>query len=155
MNPILLTLIRFLHDFFTVVWFGGLFASAISFMPAVRLVHREEPAKRQQIMTTYNQKQSRWVIASMVILIVTGLILSKQNPHFVRLFSFANTYSVVLSLKHLLILALIGLSLYNGSLMRKTDGGPALEKKRKQLMLVNLVLAVLILLTSATSAGMV
>jgi len=50
------------------------------------------------------QKRHRvWVYVSMIGLVLTGLLQANRSPAFDGLFSFGNTNSTVLAIKHILV----------------------------------------------------
>ena len=55
---------------------------------------------------------SRFAWVSIVGLAVTGMLMARRSPAFGGIFSFANPYAAVLSIKHILVLLMIVLALY-------------------------------------------
>jgi len=152
MNPKLFgfAVILFLHNLFTIIWMGGMITALLSFSPAVKEVLGAGP-QTKKVMTSFQEKQSIWVYISIAGLVLTGLLLSKRSPEFVRLFAFSNPYSTVLSLKHILVLIMIGIALYRSLVLARQKGpaSPAKEKLSIRLLIINVVLAVLVILGSA------
>ncbi len=146
---LLFGLVSFSHDVFTAIWMGGLIVTALSFMPAVKSVLGSSP-QTKQVMAAFQRRQSTWVYISMAGLILTGLLMSKRNPAFEGLFVFSNPYSIVLSIKHILVLVMIAISLYRSLALVREKGPstPAKERLNARLMLTNIGLAVLVLLSS-------
>ena len=145
----------FFHNLFTVVWMGGLIVTVISFLPSVKEALGAGPQVKK-VMMAFQKRQSVWVYISMAGLILTGVMLSNRNPEFQHLFAFGNTYSVLLSIKHILVLVLIGLTLYRTLVLGRAQGSLTLAKERLniQLLLVNAVLAVAILFSSGLIAAL-
>jgi uncharacterized membrane protein len=152
---IVFSLVSFLHDFFTVVWMGGLIVTAFVFLPSVKEVLGATP-QTKKVIATFQKKQSVWVYVSMVGLIVTGLLMVNRSPEYIHLFSFANPYSVALSIKHLLVLVMIGLSLYRSLVLGGQKGPMTPEKERlsARLLLTNAILAIVMLLNSGIVAAL-
>lgn len=142
-------LASFFHDLFTVIWMGGLIVTVISFMPAVKKALGSGPQVKQ-VMLAYQRRQSVWVYISIAGLILTGLMLSKQNPDFVHLFTFGNSYSAALSVKHILVIIMIGITLVRSLVFGRGQGpaNPKMERLNIILLLVNAVLAVAVLFLS-------
>ncbi len=152
---IVFSLVSFLHDFFTVIWMGGLIVTAFVFLPSVKEVLGATP-QTKKVIATFQKKQSVWVYVSMVGLILTGLLMVNRSPEYVQLFSFANPYSVALSIKHLLVLVMIGLSLYRSLVLGRQTGpsSPKTQRFSAQLLLTNAILAILVLLNSGIIAAL-
>ncbi len=178
MDPKVFTfsIVLFLHNLFTVVWMGGMIVNAISFMPSVRSTLGPGP-EMKKVMAAFRKRQSLFVYISMVGLIVTGFLMSRRSPEFVRLFAFSNPFSIALSLKHILVLIMIGIALYRALILGrqqppapqgkkqpgpgqpgqppKPGAGPSGKEKLNALLLsINAVLAVVVLLLSAFVSAM-
>lgn len=154
MNTGVIFLARALHDIFTVLWMGGLLVSTLSFMPAVRQVFADDPKKSAQVMVAFNKRHSKWVLSGIVVLIISGLILGRNNPQFTGLFSFANPYSTVTAIKHLIVIALIVVSLMTNRLKKQEQSGEPQHQKQKTLQLISTILAFAILIVSALQASL-
>lgn len=158
MKPELLiaTLVTFLHNFFTVVWMGGLIVTVISYLPALKKALGAGPQVKK-VMQQYQKIQGHWVAASMVGLIATGVMMTHRSTGSIRFFMFSDPYSAILSIKHILVILMIVIALYRSLVLgRKKDPlTPGQEKLNMGLLLVNAVLAVLVLLTSAGIATLV
>lgn len=145
-------LVTFFHDLFTVIWMGGLIVSVLAYLPAVKEALDAGP-QVQKVMAAFQKRQSRWVYLSIIGLILTGLIISNRSSEFQGLLHFGNPYSVVLSLKHLLVITMIAVTLYRALVLGKQTAGtgPASPQKQRlnlRLLLLNAALAVLVLLSS-------
>lgn len=154
-TTIIVVLTSFFHDFFTVIWMGGLLVTVISYLPAVRDALGPGPQVRK-VMQAFQKRQSVWVYFSIVGLIVTGLMLSKRSPGFVHLFGFTTPYAAALSIKHILVVLMIGISLVR-SLILSRDGGQSKPQKEKLnfiLLVINAALAVAVLFTSGLIAAL-
>lgn len=153
-NFLVIALMRLIHDFFTVVWFGGMFTLLISYLPSINKVLGKGPQQKQLVMA-FQKRHTPWVLASMVGLIISGLLLSKSNPNFQVLFGFQNTYATILSIKHILVLLLIGITLYRSFVLGKNLDKltPKQNKLYLRLLIVNVAIALLILVTSGLSAA--
>ncbi len=155
MKIIVFALASFFHDLFTVIWMGGLIVSVLAVMPAVKEALGAGPQVKK-VMAAFQKRQSRWVYLSMAGLIVTGLMMGNRSPEFQGLFHFGNPYSIALSLKHILVIAMIGITLYRALVLGKPSPSLTPEKERLnlRLLLVNTALAVLVLLSSGFVAAL-
>lgn len=145
----------FLHNLFTAIWLGGLIVTAASFLPAVKEALGPGPQVKN-VMITFQKRQSVWVYISMAGLVLTGLMMSKHSPEFNALFSFGNVYSIILTIKHILVIAMIGISLYQTLVLGHDLSAPtpARERLNKHLLFINVALAVFVLLTSGFVAAL-
>lgn len=154
-HNIIFAIATFLHDLFTVIWMGGMIVTAISFLPAAREA-LGPGLQMKAVMAAFLKRQSLWVYISMAGLIATGLLLSKHSPSFTSLFTFGDPYGTILSLKHILVIVMIAISLYRAISLRRPQAEPSAKVARlgMQLLLVNAVLAVLVLLLSGSLAAL-
>jgi putative copper export protein len=148
-KQIVFALVTFLHDLFTAVWIGGLVTLALSVLPSARAVLGMGP-EAKELMNTIQKRLSPIVYVSIVGLIVTGLLLSQRSPGFQGLFSFGSVYATVLSLKHALVVFMVGVTLYQSLVLGRSGAAtnPRQEKLKVGLLLVNVVLGVAVLLLS-------
>lgn len=148
--------VSFFHDLFTVIWMGGLVVTVLSYMPALKEALGPGP-QIKKVMMAFQKRQSIWVYVSMGGLILTGLLMSNQNPEFEHLFGFGNAYSVTLSIKHILVILMIGITLYRSLILSRPQAATTPEKEHLnfQLLIINVVLAVAVLFTSGLVAALV
>ena len=158
MKPELLIaiLVTFLHNLFTVVWMGGLIVTVISYLPALKKALGAGPEVKK-VMQQYQKRQALWVAVSIVGLILTGIMMTHRSTGFTRFFMFDNSYSAILSIKHILVILMIAVALYRslGLGRKKEPLTPSEEKLNMALLFVNALLAVLVLLASAGIATLV
>ena len=103
---IVFMLIRFLHDLATVVWIGGLITMALAVLPAAKRLFGRSPQTRQLVQAVKGRLKVP-VYASIVVLVATGALMSRRNPQFSGLFSWGNPYSATLAWKHVLVAAMV------------------------------------------------
>ncbi|MCK4831372.1 MAG: CopD family protein [Anaerolineales bacterium] len=157
MDPklIVFAIITFLHDLFTAVWIGGLITLGLTVLPSAKKVLGKGP-EMKKLMDAIQKRLSVLVYVSIVGLLLTGLLQANRAADFQGLFSFANTYSIFLSLKHVLVLAMIAITLYRSLVLGRRTGPstPAQEKLSVKLLLLNMVLGVAVLLHSGFGAAL-
>ena len=157
MDPklIVFAIIAFLHDLFTAVWIGGLITLGLTVLPSAKKVLGKGPEMRK-LMDAIQKRLSVLVYASIVGLLLTGLLQANRAADFQGLFSFANTYSIFLSLKHVLVLAMIAITLYRSLVLGRRTGPstPAQEKLSVKLLLLNMILGIAVLLHSGFGAAL-
>lgn len=155
METIIFALVTSFHDLFMAVWVGGLIITVISYLPSLKAVFGRGPQVKN-VMTAFQKRQSLWVYISMIGLILTGVMLSKRDPVFIHLFSFGNTYSIALTIKHILVLLMIGITLYHSLVLghKRSETTPQREKLSFLLLVINAILAVLVLFSSGAVAAL-
>ena len=147
--------VSFFHDLFTVIWMGGLVVTILSYMPALKEALGPGP-QIKKVMIAFQKRQSIWVYVSMGGLILTGLLMSNRNPEFEHLFGFGNAYSVTLSIKHILVILMIGITLYRSLILNRNQAVLTQEKERLsfQLLILNAITAIAVLFTSGMVAAL-
>ena len=147
-NTMVFAFVSFFHNLFTVIWMGGLIVTVLSYLPALKEVLG--PGQQvKKVMGAFQKRQSIFVYISMGGLILTGLLMSNQNPAFEHLFGFGNAYSTVMSIKHILVICMVGVTLFRSLFLGlNKPGNPEKEQLSLQLLIVNTGLAVAVLLTS-------
>jgi putative copper export protein len=150
-QTIVFALVSFFHDLFTAIWMGGLLVTVLAYLPAVKNALGAGPQVKK-VMMEFQKRQSVWVYVSMAGLILTGLLMTNRIPQFESLFGFGNPYSVALSIKHILVIAMIGVSLYR--VLGRSTMTPEKERLNMKLLFINAALAVLVLLTSGFTAAL-
>lgn len=148
-------LVIFLHDLFTAVWIGGVITLGITVLPSARKVLGMGP-QTKQLMDAIQKRLSVLVYVSIVGLVLTGLLQANRSPAFQGLFSFGNPYSTVLTLKHVLVLAMIAVALYRSLVLGRRTGPstPSQEKQSVRLLFLNIVLGITVLLLSGFVAAL-
>lgn len=154
-QQLVFALVTFLHDLFTAVWIGGLITLGVTVLPSARKVLGMGP-QTKKLMDTIQRRLSVLVYVSIVGLVLTGLLLSNRSPAFQGLFRFSNAYSTVLSLKHVLVLAMIAVALIRSLALGRQRGPstPSQEKLSAGLLFLNIALGVGVLLLSGFSAAL-
>lgn len=137
-------LILFLHDMFTALWIGGLGYMAIVLIPGIHQSGLEKP-QMQKIMQGLRQRFKPVVIVSIVGLFATGLFLTRRSPLTDSMFSFANPYSVLLSVKHIVILVMI-ISVVIQTVLGKKN------KSSTSLTISNFIMGIVVIFISALTA---
>ncbi len=144
----------FLHDFFTAIWIGGLFMITLTTLPVLKKTfgHSNESEK---VMDAVMNRHSKWVYVSILGLIVTGILLSHGSNNFSGLFNFSGTFNVLLSMKHLLVILMVGLALIRSLGFRSLVKAPDMKKKKLSLlvMYLNAITGLLVLLLSGLLAA--
>jgi len=154
-QQIIFALVTFLHDLFTAVWIGGLITLGLTVLPSAKKVLGMGP-ETKKLMDAIQKRLSVLVYVSIAVLAVTGALQANRNPAFEGLLSFRNPYSVVLSLKHLLMLGMVAVTLVRSLALgrRAVHLSPSQEKLKAGLLVGNIVLGVGILLLTGFVAAL-
>ncbi|MGY5873428.1 MAG: hypothetical protein RTV72_14350 [Candidatus Thorarchaeota archaeon] len=151
---LVLGLVKFLHDLFTATWIGGLFTLAIVVLPSIKKTMGMNPESKKLIMTI-RKRLNGIVWISIIGLLVTGILLSNSSPLFGGLFSIANEYSILLTIKHIVIALMVIIVIVRGHVLTRMTNIPPqkIEKISKVLMMLNLVFGIVVLLLSGLTAA--
>lgn len=154
-QQIVFALVTFLHNLCTTVWIGGLITLGVTVLPSARKVLGVGP-QTKEVMDTIQRRLSILVYASIVVLILTGFLMTNRSPAFQGLFAFGNAYSTVLTLKHILVLVMIIVTLFRSLVLGRRGGlsNQASEKLKAGLLFFNIVLGIVVLLLSSFSAAL-
>jgi len=115
--------IAFFHDLFTVMWVGGMITLGVAVLPSARKVFGAGP-QVQRLMSAVQTRLRWFVYVSIAGLVLTGILLSKRSADFQGFFSWGDTYSITLSLKHVVVIVMIAVALVRSlALTRATLAG--------------------------------
>lgn len=153
-NLIILTLVRFLHNLFTVIWIGGMVALGIGILPATREVLG--PPERLQLIEAIRTRLNKWVALSIIGLFLTGLLMSNSSPLFQGYLSVSNQYSSVLTIKHITTGAMVVITLLRNRMLSTLKPGKQarLQKITVIMLVVNILLGFVVLFLSAWTAAL-
>ncbi len=155
-SPIIFGLINFLHDLFTSLWIGGLAFMVLILVPVVQK-YFEDKKEGLAFQKKAEKRLNIVVYISMVGLMVTGILMSTQAlaKHYDGFFSFTNDYSIVLNIKHILVILMVVIALTRSQILdRLKSTSKALMKARMILIPINLFLGVAVLVLSGISASL-
>ena len=151
-SPALPIAVLFLHNLFTVVWVGGLIILGAVVLPVTSKT-LGKGAKTKELIDKIQNRLSVFVYVSMFGLLGTGMLLARRAPQFEGLFSFANGYSTVLAIKHIVVILMVGVALFRRIALKQR--GETLQPRRRKaglgLLYANVGLGIVVLLLSAMS----
>jgi len=153
-NQNVFAIVIFLHDLFTAVWIGGLITLALAVLPSARQVLGKGP-QMKKLLDAIQKRLSVLIYVSIIGLILTGMLQANRSPAFEGLFHFGNAYSTALSLKHIVVVLMIGIALFRSLVLGRRQGPltPLQEKLNMGLLLVNVALGIVVLLLSGLAAA--
>lgn len=151
-NPAIPIAVLFLHNLFTVVWVGGLIILGAVVLPVTSKT-LGRGANTKELVDNIQDRLSIFVVVSMLGLLGTGMLLARRAPHFEGVFSFTNSYSTVLAVKHIIVILMVVAALLRRIALKQT--GDKLQPRRRKaglgLLYGNIVLGIIVLLLSAIS----
>jgi uncharacterized membrane protein len=114
MRESILVVCTWLHLLVTVIWIGHMINSVILFTPlACKYVKETEYGN---FIAEYRRRDQPVALSCIAVFILTGIGLTLLDEYYEGIGNvFANTWSVVLFVKHILVLAMIGIGVYIGS----------------------------------------
>src|SRR5690349_17089872 len=105
-NQTILAISLFFHLVSTAIWIGGLMILSILVFPEARRVLENQPA----LYTLLSRLRKRFTPLSnlaLAVLIATGLTQMSLDPNYNGILQFDNTWSVVMLVKHITIIAMV------------------------------------------------
>jgi uncharacterized membrane protein len=111
MSQILISLSVWLHAIGTVILIGHYFLLSVIYLPVLE--------KNGGVFLSQVSKRSRpWMYASLVIFMVTGVYLTFADPYYLGVGDFGNLWTVLMLIKHVLIVGMIGMGFFFNGLLR-------------------------------------
>lgn len=147
-------IIGFFHNFFTVVWIGGLAFMALTMFSSLKNVLGKDP-QAQSLINAITRRHSIWIYISIAGLFITGLLLGKINADYLGFMRFGNLYSNLAAVKHIITFAMVSIALLRSILFGKKviKMTPGLKKLSMLLVIVNFFFGLVILLLSSLMAS--
>jgi uncharacterized membrane protein len=152
MREIILLTSYWLHLVATVIWIGGIIFILFIAIPSSKQVLGAESGR---LMGEVSKRFTPLASYSIILLIITGVVLTGLNKQFSGIGDIKNNWTVVLTLKHILVLGMVVIHFYRGlvlapkivkaeSISQKTS----LQKLSLNLVKVNFCAGLLVLLLS-------
>lgn len=152
MREIILAGFYWLHLIATVIWIGGITFILFIAIPSANQVLGAEAGK---LMGEISKRFTPIANYSIILLIVTGAVLTAVNKQFLGIGNFGNSWSLGLIMKHVLVFVMVAVHFYRGLVLApkiaKTDAvseKTSLQKLSLNLVKVNFCLGAIVLLLS-------
>lgn len=113
MSLILFSLSTWLHAVTSIIFIGHYLLLSLIYLPVL--------AKEKTGLTSLSaiSKRSRvWMYTSLLIFFVTGIYLMFVDPNYLGVGNFQNPWSVLMLIKHILILGMIGMGFWFNAILR-------------------------------------
>ena len=103
-----------LHLIVLVIWIGHMVNALLLFTPLISKY--VDKSRYGEFIAEYRAKDSPVAISCIVVFIITGIVLTLLDEQYQGFGNvLANSWSTTLLIKHVLVLAMIGLGVYQGS----------------------------------------
>ena len=161
-----LSLAYWLHMLATVAWIGGLVTLSVLFLPAARQSLDEKTYAN--LIGRLRRRLDPLGWACLIVLAATGMFQMSANSNYQGFLAIDNRWAVAILVKHLVFLAMVGVSAYltwgimprlqRAALLasrgHETPEAQNWQRQERMLLWLNLVLGVLVLaLTSLARAS--
>ncbi len=149
--PIVMNVMRFLHNLFTALWIGGLLTMVLDVLPGIRKNEKICGGKTWLIIEGIQARLRPIAWVSMAGLAITGILLGRSSKEFTGLFNFGTPYMTAISVKHILIILMVVLAFVRLSINKRiqAEQKPELQKASFGVLLLNAVLGVVVLFLSS------
>jgi len=127
----------------------------ISFLPTIRKVIKDGELQGS-VIDELMVRQSKWVYLGIVILAISGVLLTRFTDQTSGLFNFDNRYASILSIKHILVLIVAVIAIIRSTIFKKAASSKDKSKKKLSmaLLMINTLLGTVILVLSSITAVM-
>jgi uncharacterized membrane protein len=155
MTNILVALSNWLHVLATIVMIGYYLFTGLIYLPI--LERQMQPNALRDLLELVSARLRPYFGGSLLIFLVTGTYLTLTNKDYIGFGKFfANPWSVVIVVKHVLVLAFLALAVFSerAFLGQISDRKPEALKQFRSALHINAILGVcILLLTSIAQAG--
>jgi uncharacterized membrane protein len=110
MSQILIALSVWLHALGTVILIGHYLLLSVIYLPVLE--------KNGAFLSEISKRSRSWMYISLVIFMATGIYLMFVDPNYLGVGDFGNLWSVMMLVKHLLIVGMIGLGFWYNAFLR-------------------------------------
>ena len=155
MTNIIVALSTWLHALATIVMVGYFLFAGLIYLPV--LERQMQGNNLRQVLEQVSARLKPYFGGSLLIFLVTGTHLMLVNESYMGLGKiFANLWSVLIVIKHILIVAFLALAVYSERTFQRriTDQKPEAVNQYRWVLNINMVLgATILLLTAIAQAG--
>lgn len=153
MKDLLIISAGWLHLTSVVVWVGGIIFILFVAMPSSKQALGPDAGK---LMGEVSKRFTPLANYSILLLVITGIVLTFLKGYFSGTLFFEGYYSLTLSLKYILAFGMIAIHFYRGMILAPSIGRAesplkktSLQKISLSLVKINLALGIIILLLAA------
>jgi uncharacterized membrane protein len=157
MSQTLTALSFWLHALGTVLLIGHYLLLSLIYLPI--FVKNQADPLSGTILSEISKRSRSWLYGSMLIFAVTGIYLTFVDPNYLGIGNFSNPWTILMLVKHILILAMIGMGFWYNGLLRvgplmssNTGATQALARFRQYSNLMAITGILVLLLTAISQA---
>jgi uncharacterized membrane protein len=157
MSQFLIPLSYWLHSLATAILIGYFLILSLVCVPVFK--NNQANPLSGTILSEISKHSRGWLYASLLIFIFTGIYLMLSDPNYLGLGNFGNPWSIIMLVKHILIVGMLGIGFWFNGIKRvgadlriNPDPGQALSSFSLYSKLMAVV-GVLVLLLTAVSQG--
>ena len=121
MNILILSFSHFFHLLATVVWIGGIVMILLVILPGAKTA-LESPPIQGKLMKDVVKRFTPMANISILVLIVTGIVITYYEKNFTSFFDFNNPWNTVMFLKHLFVILMIIIHFYRSLILTPKIG---------------------------------
>jgi uncharacterized membrane protein len=115
MAQTLFSLFTWLHALATVIFIGHFVLLRLLYLPAFAKAKAEIAGP---LLSDVSKRSRPWMYGSLLIFIVTGMYLMIVDPNYRGVGDFGNPWAIAMLLKHVLIVAMIGMGFFYNAILR-------------------------------------
>lgn len=115
MSQMLFSLFTWLHALATVIFIGHFVLLSLLYLPAFA---RAKADVAGPLLSDVSKRSRPWMYASLLIFMVTGIYLMIVDPNYRGVGNFGNPWAVAMLIKHILIIAMIGMGFFYNAILR-------------------------------------
>lgn len=115
MSQFTFSLFTWLHAIATVIFIGHPLLIWLFYLPAFAKAQAEIAGP---ILSDISKRSRPWMYVSLVIFMVTGIYLMIVDPNYRGVGNFSNPWAIAMLVKHILIVAMIGLGFFYNAILR-------------------------------------
>ncbi len=123
MSQLLIATSTTLHVLAMIIFIGHYLLSSLIYLPALSTTDIGPRALGEM-----SQRSRRWLYASILVFLVTGVHLLLVDPNYKGIGNFSNPWAMLMLVKHIIILVMIGLGFWFNALQRV---GPAMRSNSR------------------------
>lgn len=149
MSHILIAASTWLHGLATIIFVGHYLLLSLIYLPAL------SEDGRGSTLSEISKRSRWWLYASMLVFAITGVYLMFVDPNYQGIGKFNNFWSVMMLVKHLLLVGMIGMGFWFnailrvGPLMSSNSGAAQATSRFRWYVNVMAICGVLVLLLTA------
>jgi uncharacterized membrane protein len=111
MTQVLLVLSIWLHNVGTIILIGHHLLLSVIYLPTLA-------SNNKTVLSQISRRSRPWLYISLLIFMLTGTYLTLADPNYLGFADFGNVWSLLMLVKHLLILGMMGMGFWFNAILR-------------------------------------